>query len=402
MKAEIQSAGFTQQLASRFEEVYGHPPRVETQAPGRVNLLGEHVDYNQGLVLPIAIDRKLSLAAAPTSDGIVSLNALDLGEQVSFHLDNVSDQCDLSGRPLPGWALYPAAIADVLQRAGLAISGMQAVYRSDIPIGAGLSSSAAVEVAFATTWQAMSGWEMDKLALAKLCQQAENEYVGVSSGLMDQFASACGVEGHVLCFDTRSLEWAAYDLPPGTVIIIADSGIRRSLAGSAYNDRRSACEQAVDLLRKYLPGIQSLRDVSTVELAAYSTYLPDEIEIRAEHVVKEIHRVDQAIIALRRGDARMFGGFMFASHKSLRELYEVSLPELDKLVEIARGLPGIYGARLTGAGFGGCTVNLVEAKDAPVFIEGLQEGYHNKTGREAKVYLCYASNGAEARLTNLL
>ena len=402
MKGEIQAPGKSTKLTTSFEEIFGRPPWVEAQAPGRVNLLGEHVDYNDGIVLPIAIDRKLSLTAAPTSDDIVTLNALDLGESVSFRLDAVTNRCDLDGRPLPDWALYPAGIACILKQTGLHLNGMQAVYTSDIPIGAGLSSSAAVEVAFATTWQALSGWELDKLELAKLCQRAENEYVGVSSGLMDQFASACGVEGHVLCFDTRSLDWSAYDLPPGTAIVIADSGVRRSLAGSAYNDRRAACEQAVELLKKYLPGIKSLRDVSTVELAAYSTYLPAEIERRAEHVVKEIHRVDQAILALQRGDARMFGGFMFASHKSLRHLYEVSLPELDSLVEIARGLPGIYGARLTGAGFGGCTVNLVESKDAPTFMQGLLEGYRRKTGRDAKVYLCYASAGAEARLINPL
>jgi galactokinase len=258
-----------------------------------------------------------------------------------------------------------------------------------------------VEVAFATTWQALSDWKIDKLTLAKLCQRAENEYVGVSSGLMDQFASACGVEGHVLCFDTRSLEWSPLELPPGTAIVIADSGMRRSLAGSAYNDRRTACEHAVQLLRKFLPEIQALRDVSTVEFAAYSMYLPVEIAKRAEHVVKEIHRVDQAIIALNRGDARMFGGFMFASHKSLRDLYEVSIPELDCLVEIARGLPGIYGARLTGAGFGGCTVNLVDEKNAATFIQGLQQGYRMKTGKEAKVYLCKANSGAEAKLVYL-
>jgi galactokinase len=241
---------------------------------------------------------------------------------------------------------------------------------------------------------------MGKLELAKCCQLAENKYVGVSSGLMDQFASACGVEGHVLCFDTRSLEWQPLGLPPGTAIVIADSGIRRSLANSAYNDRRAACEQAVEMLKKYLSGINSLRDVSTVELAAYSTFLPDEIEHRAEHVVKEIHRVEQAILALHRGDAHMFGGFMFASHKSLRDLYEVSLPELDHLVEIARGLPGIYGARLTGAGFGGCTVNLVASEEAGAFMQGLQAGYLKKTGKEAKVYLCHASQGADARLVS--
>jgi galactokinase len=277
---------------------------------------------------------------------------------------------------------------------------MQAAFSSDVPIGSGLSSSAAVEVAFACTWQLLSGWQVDKLSLAKMCQRAENEYVGVSSGLMDQFASACGEKGHVLCFDTRSLEWKLLEMPPGTAIVIADSGIRRSLSGSAYNDRRAACEEAVKLLQEYLPGIKSLRDVSTVELAAYAAYLPVEIEHRAEHVVKEIHRVDQAIIALQRGDARMFGGFMFASHKSLRDLYEVSIPELDALVEIARGLPGVFGARLTGAGFGGCTVNLVDEKYAETFMQHLQDGYKQKTGREAKVYLCQASNGAESWRVN--
>jgi galactokinase len=362
-----------------------------------VNLLGEHVDYNQGVVLPAAIDREVHLVAAPAEGGRVTLNALDLSEDVAFNLQEVENQIDVNGKPLPGWALYPAGVAWALQQAGLPLSGLQAMYLSDIPIGAGLSSSAAVEVAFASTWQGVSGWEMDRLSLAKLCQLAENEYVGVSSGLMDQFASACGEEGHVLCFDTRSLEWSALEMPPGTAIVVADSGIRRSLSESAYNNRRSACEEAVVLLQKHLPGITSLRDVSTVELAAYSAYLPAEIERRAEHVVKEIHRVEQAIIALHRKDARMFGGFMFASHKSLRDLYEVSLPELDCLVEIARGLPGIYGARLTGAGFGGCTVNLIEAKEAEAFMQGLQDGYQKQTGREAKVYLCKASSGAETK-----
>ncbi len=359
------------------------------------------MDYNQGIVLPAAIDRAVTLSAEPTSDGLVILSALDLGEQVTFKLNEVEMRTDTQGQPLPGWALYPAGVAWSLQQAGYSLYGMQAVYHSDVPIGAGLSSSAAVEVAFAVTWQALSGLEIDKLTLAKICQHAENDYVGVSSGLMDQFASACGVEGHVLCFDTRSLEWEPLKLPPGTIIIIADSGIRRSLTKSAYNDRRQACEQALHLLRKYLPEVQSLRDISTVEFSAYSMYLPPEIAKRAEHVVKEIHRVDQAIIALHKGDAPMFGGFMFASHKSLRDLYEVSIPELDNLVEIARSLPGIYGARLTGAGFGGCTVNLVDEKYAHEFIQGLQDSYRTKTGRETEVYLCKASAGAEARVISV-
>jgi galactokinase len=396
----IQLKGWEMSLTRSFEEIFEYKPTVVARSPGRVNLLGEHVDYNQGVVLPAAIDREVRMAAAPTGDGRVTLRALDLVDETAFNLNEVGKRMDVSAKPLPAWALYPAGVAWALQAAGLQVCGMQAVFSSDVPIGAGLSSSAAVEVAFASTWQALSGWEVDPLSLAKLCQRAENEYVGVSSGLMDQFASACGVEGHVLCFDTRSLEWMPLEMPPGTAIIIADSGIRRSLSGSAYNDRRSACEQAVVLLQKYLPGIKSLRDVSTVELAAYSAFLPVEIERRAEHVVKEIHRVDQAMIALQRGDARMFGGFMFASHKSLRDLYEVSIPELDCLVETARGLPGIYGARLTGAGFGGCTVNLVDEKHADTFMQGLQDGYRKRTGREAKVYLCRASCGAEARRVN--
>lgn len=384
-------------ISATFEKIFGRMPQVETRAPGRVNVLGEHVDYNDGIVLPAAIDRAVYLAASPLREGMVTLNALDLDQRVSFRLDEVSRRSDVDGEPLPGWALYPAGVAWALQEAGLPVVGMQAAYTSDVPIGAGLSSSAAVEVAFATTWQALAGWKLDKVALAQACQRAENDFIGLSSGLMDQFSSVCGEEGHVLCFDTRSLEWEPIKLPAGTALVIADSGVRRSLASSGYNDRHAACEKAVELLRQYLPGIKALRDVSSVEFAAYSPYLPKEIGRRAEHVVKEIHRVEQAIIALHRGDARMLGGFMFASHKSLKDLYEVSVPELDSLVELARELPGIYGARLTGAGFGGCTVNLVDERHAEAFIQGLQAGYLAKTEREAKVYLCHASAGAEAR-----
>jgi galactokinase len=213
---------------------------------------------------------------------------------------------------------------------------------------------------------------------------------------MDQFASACGVAGQALYFDTRSLEYHPVQLPPETAIVIADSGVRRQLAGSAYNDRHAACAQAVTLLQQHLPHIQTLRDVSSVEFMAYSAFLPDEVRKRAEHVVKEIHRVQMAVNALRGADAKLFGGLMFAGHASLRDLYEVSTPELDTLVRLARGLPGIYGARLTGAGFGGCTVNLIAVAQAGPFIQGLQAGYHAQTGRTAQVYLCQASAGAEA------
>jgi galactokinase len=362
-----------------------------------VNLLGEHVDYNGGVVLPAAIDRAVSIAAAPRDDDQVSLRALDLQQRVIFRIGDLEQRIDIHGNALPHWALYPAGVAWALRQAGYAVSGMEAVYTSDVPIGAGLSSSAAVEVGFGTVWRALGGWEMSCMDLARLCQRAENQYVGVNCGLMDQFASACAVEGHALYFDTRSLDYHPVSLPPGTAIVIADSGIRRSLANSAYNERRAACEQAVVLLKRYLPTITTLRDISTVEFAAYSEFLPPLIRKRAEHVVKEIHRVEMAVNALRGADAKLFGGLMFAGHSSLRDLYEVSIPELDVLVETARNLPSIYGARLTGAGFGGCTVNLIAEAQAEAFIEGLKLGYEEKTGRQAQVYWCHASAGAAAK-----
>lgn len=386
------------ELTSVFKETFGRMPTLLARAPGRVNLLGEHVDYNEGAVLPCAIDRAVRLAAAPTDDGAVTLFAADLKRRVSFPIAALAEKKDSDGNPLPSWALYPAGVGWAVQQAGYPLRGMQAVYTSDVPIGAGLSSSAAVEMAFAVTFQALGGWQVERMSLARLCQQAEVEYVGVSSGLMDQFASAHGVEGHALYFDTRDLMWEALLLPPGTAIVIADSGVRRALANSAYNERHAACEQAVELLRRYLPKIHSLREVSPAEFAAYGEFLPEVVRKRAEHIVKEIARVETAVVALRRGETRHFGALMFAGHASLRDLYEVSTPELDALVNLARQLPGCYGARLTGAGFGGCTVNLVEESRAAAFIEGLRSGYQQQTGREAQVYLCRASAGAGVKV----
>lgn len=384
-------------LTTRFQQIFSRKASIQVRAPGRVNLLGEHVDYNDGMVLPVALDKAVTLAAVPTEDGIATLHALDLGESASFYVDQVEAKAGLDGRPLPGWAHYPAGVAWSLREAGLEVTGAQVAYTSQVPIGAGLSSSAAVEVAFAALWRATGGWSVDNLNLALLCQRAENQYVGVACGIMDQFASACGVEGHALYFDTRSLEWQPLPLPPETVVVIADSGVRRSLTSSAYNERRQACEQAVEILRGYLPQIRALRDVPPTEFAAYSDFLPPVVRRRAEHVVKEIARVESAVRALQRQDAQIFGALMYAGHASLRDLYEVSTPELNALVEIARGLQGCYGARLTGAGFGGCTVNLVEEKHAEGFIQALSAAYQQRTGREAQVYLCRASAGVEVK-----
>jgi galactokinase len=381
-------------LSAQFKERIGNSPVLLARAPGRVNLLGEHVDYNGGPVLPAAVDRYVQVAISPNQNGLVNLHALDLGQQVSFSVQALEKKMDLEGKTLPGWALYPAGVAWALQQAGLETPGLDAAYTSNVPIGSGLSSSAAVEVAFAVAWQSLGGWELERMSLAQACQRAENEYVGVSSGLMDQFASAHGVEGHALYFDTRSLAWEPIPMPPGTALVVADSGVRRSLASSAYNERRAACEQGLLILSRHLPGIRSLRDVSPIEYAAYSEYLPPVVRRRVEHVVKEIARVHSAVAALRSSETAALGAIMYAGHASLRDLYEVSTPELDVLVELARGLPGCFGARLTGAGFGGCTINLVEESLALDFRHALGREYQRRTGRQAQVYLCRASAGA--------
>jgi galactokinase len=385
-------------LQVEFQQRFGYSALYHSRAPGRVNLLGEHVDYNDGPVLPVAIDRSVNIVANRIDAPTMTLVAKDIGLETTIRLDQLEQKIDQNGQPLPSWALYPAGVAWALSEAGYRISGIQAVYSSDVPIGAGLSSSAAVEVSFGALWKKIGNWNFELLQLARLCQRAENAYVGVSCGLMDQFASACGVSGHALYFDTRSLEWYPAPIPDDTAIVIADSGVRRSLTASAYNDRRAACEEAVILLRQYIPDIQSLRDIKTTEFQALAPYLPPDIRKRAEHVVKEIARVEFAVTALKRNDPQAFGALMYAGHASLRDLYEVSTPELDKLVDLAHDIPGCWGARLTGAGFGGCTVNLVNTSQADEFISKLKEGYFESEGKEAQVYLCQASQGANVYL----
>ena len=384
------------EFQENFLQTFNQPAAIYVRAPGRVNLLGEHVDYNAGPVLPMAIDREVTLVGSPNPSETVKVYAQDLNQAVAFNLNELDEKKDVDGIPLPKWALYPAGVAWALQQSGMQVSGANIMFTSDVPIGAGLSSSAAVEVGFGFLWSEYGDRQIDRLELARLCQHAENEYVGVSSGLMDQFASVFGVDGHALYFDTRSLAWEPLTLPPHTAVVIADSGVRRSLTDSAYNDRRAACEQAVEILRQYKPDIESLRDIQPTEFMAYSPYLPQVVSRRAEHVVKEIARVESARGALERGDADVFGALMIAGHTSLRDLYEVSVPELDQLVEIARGIPGCYGARLTGAGFGGCTVNLIDAERADEFVTNLSSEYEKATDRKAQIYPCEAAQGATA------
>lgn len=379
-----------------FSRIYGREPEFLVRAPGKVNLLGEHVEYNNGPVLTVALDKSVTIVAAPRQDCVVRLYAQDLNEQVAFNLNALENKTDLDGLPLPEWAHYPAGSAKAIQDSGFDVQGLEAVYTSSISAGAGLGSSAAMVVGFAVLWQSLGGWSLEKTKLAQLCQKVENEYLGVDTGLVGQFASVSGVEGHALYFDTQTLEWEALPLLPNKTIIMADSGVRQDPRSLSYHERRESCVQAVELLSDYLPNIHSLRDISPTEIAAYGYYLPPVVNSRAEHVIREIARVQSGVSAMKRADALALGALMYSSHASLRDLYEVSTPELDALVDIARELPGCLGAHLTGTGFGGCTVNLVEDTRVEEFEAGLISHYLEKTGLDATVYKCNASDGASS------
>ena len=381
-------------VIARFQEKFGHDCVGVARAPGRVNLLGEHVDYNDGYVLPAAIDRATYVAFGPAPGDRSTVWALDFEDCAAFDLPVVEGGEGTDGLPLPAWARYPAGVAWALQGAGRRVVGLECAVTSTVPRGAGLSSSASVELAFAVAWQAAGNWALPPMELALLCQTAENKYVGVNCGIMDQAASACGEADRLLLLDCRTLQYRTLAVPQNVVVVIADTGVRHALMASAYNNRRAACEEAVRLLSADLRGIKALRDVDVQAFDRLSSRLPAEVEMRARHVVEEIDRTRRAVAMLEDGDVRAFGALMNASHASLRDLYEVSCPELDALSEIAQSLDGCYGARLTGAGFGGCTVNLVEAAKAAGFARELGAAYEVRTQRHADVYVCSPSAGA--------
>ena len=383
------------QVAVTYREKFGHTPAHIARAPGRVNLLGEHVDYNDGFVLPAAIDRATYVAFSPTNADHSTLWAADLNQQASFSLETLPSKTQSDSSSLPEWALYPAGVMWALHEEKLNVPNMTAVFSSNVPQGSGLSSSASIEMAFAVAWQRLGGWTLPAMQRALLGQKAENQYVGVNCGIMDQFASACGVENKLLLLDCRSLEWKTVPLPENVSIVIADTTVRRRLTSGEYNKRRSACEEAVCLLQQDLPNIKSLRDVSMDDFNRLAEKLPDEIEKRARHVVEEIGRSNQAEALLEAGDIHSFGRLMNECHVSLRDLYEVSCPELNTMVNIAQSLEGCYGARLTGAGFGGCTVNLVTSEHAENIAEILSKGYELETGLHPEIYITCAVVGAE-------
>lgn len=382
-------------ISAIYRTKFGSAPVHIARAPGRVNLLGEHVDYNDGFVLPAAIDRATYIAFSPTDTPHSTLVAADFAQQILFSAESVLTKTQADSSPLPDWGHYPAGIMWSLLEEKLPISSMNAVFASDVPRGSGLSSSASVEMAFMLAWQTLSGWILPPMQRALLGQKAENKYVGVNCGIMDQFASACGIENKLLLLDCRSLEWKTIPLPGNVSIVVADTTIRRKLTSGEYNKRRDACEEAVRLLKRDLPDIQSLRDVSVEDFNRLAEKLPEEIEKRARHVVEEIERSNQAEVILEAGDIQNFGRLMNECHVSLRDLYEVSCPELDAMTRIAQSIEGCYGARLTGAGFGGCTVNLVASEKVEAFARTLAMDYEQKTRLRPEVYITRASNGAE-------
>jgi galactokinase len=364
------------------------PDRVRiVRAPGRVNLIGEHTDYNDGFVLPAAIDLEMHIAYLATDDGRVRLSSAQTGDTIVF------DATDPGARE-GDWRDYVAGTAWAMREAGLPTSGFTGVLESTVPVGAGLSSSAALELASAWALSGQSPPPTDPLTLARIAQRAENDYVGMRCGLMDQFASAAGVAGAAVLLDCRTLEHRAVPIPAGLALVVAHTGVPRSLTGSAYNERRAQCEVAVSELARHDPDIRALRDVSRELLDRYGHELDPVVHRRARHIVEENERVLAAEQALTSGDLDEVGRLFAASHASLRDLYEVSVPELDALVDLAVTTPGVVASRMTGAGFGGCTVSLVQADAVERLTHRIEREYKTLTGRDPRVWSVRAVAGA--------
>ncbi len=358
------------------------------RAPGRINLIGEHTDYNSGLALPVAIQLSTRAAVEWKEGRHVAVRSTSFDDRVEFDLD---DPAPAANRH---WSDYVRGVAIAIERAGHRLRGASLSISSEIPIGSGLSSSAALEVAVALALLANSGISLDLDEIARLCQSAENDFVGTRCGIMDQFTSCRARAGHALLLDCRSLVGIHIPMPANVKLVVSSTMVRHELAASEYNRRREQCEAGVKILGSLKPAVQSLRDVTEADLARYGGALDPVTHGRCRHVVTENQRVLDACAALKENDLTRFGDLMARSHRSLRDDYEVSCAELDLMVALALKLEGVHGARMTGGGFGGCTVNLVEAAHAERFAREIAEAYRRETGVECGVYICSAADGA--------
>ena len=373
-------------LKRRFKQVFGETPRIY-QAPGRINLIGEHTDYNDGFVMPAAIGFYTWVALAPRDDRKMVVRSENYSEQVEF------DQDHLPATAAGHWSDYVVGVARIFQQSGIRMGGASLLVDGDVPQGAGLSSSASIEIAVGYALAGLAGQEMERTKLALLCQQAENDFVGARCGIMDQFVSSHGKCNHALLLDCRSLEYRPLQLPDDVPLVISNTMVKHSIAAGEYNQRRAECEAGARALARRLPDVRALRDVSLMDLVAHGQELPEIVMRRCRHVISENARVLEAANALERRDLQAFGSLMQQSHRSLRDDFEVSCRELDLMVDLAEQVEGVYGTRMTGGGFGGCTITLINAGCIETFKRTVCEGYERATGRRPEIYTCSAADG---------
>lgn len=375
------------ELPQVFEQEFHTHPKI-FRAPGRVNLIGEHTDYNDGFVLPSAIGFYAHVAIASRRDDKLVLKSTAYEGQFEF------DVARLPERRQDGWCDYLLGVAHQLKRAGIPLGGANLMLHSEVPVGSGLSSSAALEVASALALQSLSGKTLPLKQIAKLCQNAENEFVGAHVGIMDQFVSCFGKQGHAVLIDCRSLNFELVKIPAGVDLVICNTMVKHELSGGEYNARRAQCEEGVRTLSRFYPAVKALRDVSLDQLTKHESDLSAIVYRRCLHVVQENARTLEAVKCFASGDLVRVGQLMRASHESLRDLYEVSCLELDAMVESAQGLVGFIGGRMTGGGFGGCTINLVEHTNSQNFAKEVASRYKENTGIMPDVFVCSAADGA--------
>jgi len=391
--SEFVLSEFIARFGGQYAGEVGQRPRLY-QAPGRINIIGEHTDYNDGFVLPATVDLHTWAAIAPRTDRILRVHACNDGRTVSIDLERI--EAGEKG----DWPEYVKGVAWSLACEDLRLRGADVVFAGNIPLGGGLSSSASLEVLLAFALLDCSDIELERKKIALTCQRAEAEFVGVQCGIMDQYTIACGSSNQAMLLDCRSQEYERVALPGQGVLLLVHSGVRHQLSAGSFNTRRNECRQAVEILASVIPGLESLRDLDMDQLEDHRTLLSDELYRRCRHVVTENLRVGQARMALEEGNSSRLGQLMSASHLSLRDDYEVSCPELDLLVEIAAESEGLRGSRMMGGGFGGCTISLVDRDRADDAAKIISDQYSRETGREPWIHIAGPADSVRRIISN--